>query len=145
MISPLASQKESHQHFEHRGVTFSTWATNPKNSVILIDPCFSTLVRFARIEQIFTHQRITNTEERIVDTWLKIKPLPPMTQPIPNSFIQLQEQGLQLHLRLPASNHEELIRISDVVSHCAWIEYKSGELSSKLKYPTIALISLDRE
>ncbi|WAR63261.1 hypothetical protein PtB15_18B343 [Puccinia triticina] len=55
------------------------------------------------------------------------------------------EQGLKVDLRLPANEDEYFINIKDVVSHCAWLEYKSGELNSKLQYSTLALISMDRE
>ncbi|WAQ93272.1 hypothetical protein PtA15_18A330 [Puccinia triticina] len=143
--SALDSRKESHSHFEHRGVTFSTWTANCKNSIISVDCSFSSFIHFAQIKDIFTHVRIANNQDRFVDTWLKVNPLPPLTDPLPTSFIQLKEQGLKVDLRLPANEDEYFINIKDVVSHCAWLEYKSGELNSKLQYSTLALISMDRE
>ncbi|POW05794.1 hypothetical protein PSHT_10641 [Puccinia striiformis] len=65
-ISPLASQKQSHQHFEHRGVTFSTWTSNCKNSIISVHESFSILCCFAQIVDIFTHIRINNMRNELL-------------------------------------------------------------------------------
>ncbi|KAI7933547.1 hypothetical protein MJO28_017604 [Puccinia striiformis f. sp. tritici] len=141
---PLPSQYQAHRHFYHNNVYFSTMKDNPNNSVISIDTQFPKLIHFAQIETIFTHRRTTN-KGQLMDTWLKVKPFAPLPSTIRDVFAQLDQPHLQLHLRLPVSDEEYIINIKDIVAHCAWIEYKAGELVSSIRIPTTAMVVLDRE
>jgi hypothetical protein len=143
-IASLSSRCWSHKHFHHMNVSFSTWEANLNNSIIAVNSTFPKLIHFARIERIFTHIRTTTTSEQITDTWLMVKPLPPIP-PKDDIFNHVNQPDLQLSLRLPVSHEEYVINIKDAVAHCAWIDYKAGELVSQIKYPVVALVSLDRE
>jgi hypothetical protein len=144
-VSPLSSQCQVHRYVDYKDVSFSAWEENPNNSIIAVDTTLPKLLHFARIESIFTHVRLTTTQEKISDTWLKVRPLPPLPPTVSNIFADLEQPHLQLDLRLPVTDEEHIINITDVVSHCAWIEYKAGELVSKIKRPVVALVSLDRD
>jgi hypothetical protein len=105
-IAPISSRCEFHPHFNHKGVLFSTWEANSNNSVISVNPNLPKMVHFAQIESIFTQTRTTTTREQITDTWLKVKPFPPVQRKNCNVFDDLRQPALQLHLRLPVSNNE---------------------------------------
>jgi hypothetical protein len=141
----LSSRCQPHKHLDYKNVTFSNWKANMNNSVIAVDSALPNIVHFARIERIFTHTRTTKTKQEITDTWLTVKPFPPIKKKKDDVFDHLNQRALQLHLRLPVSNDVHMININDVVSHCAWIEYNAGELVSRIDYPVVALVSLDRE
>ncbi|WAQ90905.1 hypothetical protein PtA15_13A305 [Puccinia triticina] len=145
--TPLPSRCHSHKHFYHQGVTFSTWIANGKNSVVLLKSELPIQLRFARIESIFTHQRPIPDGKDIIETWLMVKPFPPLPQADDNPFNRLKDFEMQATVRLPVDvdNEGHLINIQDVVAHCAWVEYKSGELAPNLKTPTVAMVSVDRE
>ncbi|KNE87106.1 hypothetical protein PSTG_19518, partial [Puccinia striiformis f. sp. tritici PST-78] len=71
ITAPLSSQCQLHRQFTHKDVEFSTWMSNPNNSIISVALTFPKVLHFARIEQIFTHVRRTTSDELISDTWLK--------------------------------------------------------------------------
>ncbi|WAQ83587.1 hypothetical protein PtA15_4A35 [Puccinia triticina] len=144
-VAPLSSKCELHGQITHKDVSFSMWKSNPNNSIISVDTSFPKLLHFARIETIFTHVRKTTNGEHITDTWLKVKPLPPIPVTTSDVFANLNHPHLQLHLRLPAINDEYMIKSTDIVSHCAWLEYSASELVSEIDYPVVALVSVDRE
>jgi hypothetical protein len=56
---PLPSRCHSHQHFLHKNVTFSTWSSNCKNSVVTVQSKLPRVLRFVLIESIITHEQVT--------------------------------------------------------------------------------------
>lgn len=144
----LSSRCQLHHHFCCNDINFSAWYENPNNSIIAVDPSFLKLLHFARIEMIFNHLRSPHTKEQKQDTWLTVRPLPPIHTSTCDVFAELDIPHLQLHLCCPVAindKEEYIINIQDVVSHCAWIEYNPAELVAKIKEPVVALVSLDRE
>jgi hypothetical protein len=113
--APLSSRCQFHQHFNHKGVLFLTWEANSNNSVIAVNTNLPKMVHFAQIETIFTQTRTTTTQEQITDTWLKVKPFPPIQRK--NCDVFDNQPALQLHLRLPVSNNEYMINITDIIAH----------------------------
>jgi hypothetical protein len=143
--SPLSSQCQIHRHFVHFNVTFSTWLSNRKNSVISVKPDVPAQIHFSRIEAIFTHHQTSGTGERLTDTWLKVKgfrPLPHSNQD-PYTWISNPEVQAALQLQINNTDPDYIISINDIVAHCAWIEYQSGKLTPKLNKPVVALVCVD--
>ncbi|POW23345.1 hypothetical protein PSHT_00208, partial [Puccinia striiformis] len=124
-------------------LTYSTYTTSPKNSIIEFFVTPGTTA-YARIDQIFKHHRVTHNMKACFDTWFVIHSLPELPPKSPNPFTKLKKYPLKLAFCSFTSQHPQLIHTSHVISHCAWICYTTGKISSPLQQDTIALVSLSQ-
>jgi hypothetical protein len=124
-------------------LTYSTYTTSPKNSVIEFRVT-SGKTAFGRIARIFKHRRVTHDEKACFDTWFVIDRFPELQPNFLNPFAKLSKYHLKTALRYFTSKNSQLIHASEIVCHCAWIHYKADEISPALPQDTIALISLSR-
>ncbi|POW08439.1 hypothetical protein PSTT_07548 [Puccinia striiformis] len=118
-------------------------AASPKNSIIEFFVTPGTTA-YARIDQIFKHHRVTHNMKACFDTWFVIHSLPELPPKSPNPFTKLKKYPLKLAFCSFTSQHPQLIHTSHVISHCAWICYTTGKISSPLQQDTIALVSLSQ-
>ncbi|POW21863.1 hypothetical protein PSHT_01968 [Puccinia striiformis] len=124
-------------------VVFSTEESNKNNCVVSLKP--NTLATHGIIHGIFKHSRVTPNKVHLTDTWLIIKPLSPVSSTIDQPFAQLGSYNIGLSLRKIEKNTTKcILHIDEVLAHCAWIKYKSGELTHKIDYNCMALVCLDR-
>lgn len=146
--SPVASQATFHGRIQHHGVSFATFTENPNNSVVHVKLARSGTVLFGRITSLFTHQRKTSLGIGCpkIDTWASVQyfsPVPPRHYNPFSEFSQSQS-AMQVHLRLYDPGLPQLIRLEEIVCHCAWLVYEPCEIHEELNLSSIALVSLDR-
>lgn len=143
VCSPVRASAKFLSHIAHKEVNFSIFSRSKNDSVVQVDVNGAML--FGRVISIFIHRRLpVGKKGSVDDTWvvfLSFLPVPPSK---PNCFLALNEPDLQAHLRLNILSEPTIIHISQIVSHCAWIEYKPGEITHDLNMPTVALMSVDR-
>lgn len=142
--SPCPARAILHTHVEKNDVTFSSLRANMKNSVIIFNLQSTGSESFGRITKIFTHRRSPRPDENLMDTWLHVQIFSPVPRQFYNPFEHIKEPDVQAHLRLWYTTTEEVIRLDDVIAHCAWLMYQPGEIKGDIKVPTIALVSMKR-
>lgn len=143
-FSPCPARAMFHSHIHHAEVDFSTFRANIKNSVITYKSNSTGIVSFGRISSIFTHRRSPHRDEHLMDTWLQVQNFPPVPRQTYNPFKQIKEADVQTYLRLWTSTAEEIIRLDEVIAHCAWLMYKPGEIHREVQSSTIALLTMNR-
>ena len=143
-IAPINARFEPLNSFHADAqVTYSTYHTNPKNA--FIQYCITSgEVGYGQIEQIFNHSRVTAGKRTLNDTWFVVNRLPPIPSNIRHPFSRLDKFQTQLELCLFTPQGAEVIHISKIISHCAWIIYSPEDISTALDNNYIALVSLDR-
>lgn len=145
VCAPVRASGKMISHVSHKNVTFSTFSHNKNDSVVQVALDSNGSYSFGRITSIFVHRRLpVGQKNPIDDTWVvlqKFRPLPPSK---PNCFLALGEPDLQAYLRLNMLEEPSLVHLSQIVSHCAWIEFKPKEITDGLNMPTIGLVSVDR-
>ncbi|KNZ48620.1 hypothetical protein VP01_5531g1, partial [Puccinia sorghi] len=129
---PISGQHLPFNTYSHNDVTYSTWSTKPKNSVVRLDHNFSDNQRFGRIERIFEHHFRSQDSEKS-HMWFVIAPFPAIPSHETNPFQDLNRYAMQVELRLLPN--DETPRV---------IVYGPREVHELLVTNTIGLVSLDR-
>lgn len=144
VCAPVRASAKFVKHITHKEVTFSIFSRSKNDSVVQVDLGPNGAMSYGRIISIFTHRRIpVGKKDPVDDTWVVFQPFLPVPPSKPNCFLALDEPDLQAYLRLNILSEPSIIHINQIVSHCAWIEYKAGEITCQLDMPTVALISVD--
>ncbi|KAH9823451.1 hypothetical protein DFH28DRAFT_880873 [Melampsora americana] len=143
--SPVVSSAQHVPRITREGLIFSTASDNLDNSIVHIRSLQGNTVSFGQIIKIFHHRRVpVQGRPPVTDTWMTIKTFPPIPMSKLNPFRTLDHSDMQAHLRLDVPQSPTLVHIDEIVAHCGWISYGSGEVTPQLKMKTIALVSLDR-
>ncbi|CAH7677102.1 hypothetical protein PPACK8108_LOCUS25740, partial [Phakopsora pachyrhizi] len=137
---PVNSEVENLSTFSIDNINYTTYKKNPSNSVIKLKPYCT--VHYGIIRKIFCHQRSLVSCTSITDTWFLIQPLLPGNFKTQNPFSKLEQYELQVDLRV-LHDSMDLIHITEVYAHCAWIKFQSLEISKKIDKQCIALVSLE--
>ncbi|MBW0479632.1 hypothetical protein O181_019347 [Austropuccinia psidii MF-1] len=143
---PVNSQVEPLNYVKsvRSDVSYSTFQSSPDNSVVCLKPSRSgQLVGF--IDQIFKHRRFTQSKQVRIDTWLVVKPFPPVPPTFQNPFLPLYkyDTNLQFCLFTTQDQDQVVVQLDQILAHCAWIEYAPHEISAELDLATVALTCLD--
>lgn len=140
----------AHAHFSkevmHRDIQYSTFTQSPKNSFIIFKSWSgdNEVTEFGRIFSIFTHRRAPKPSENHFDTWIYVQRFPHLPPGSYNPFSKLQADDVQFNIRAWGPTEDRIIKIDEVISHCAWMMYRPGEIHKELQVPTVALVSLER-
>ncbi|EGF98185.1 uncharacterized protein MELLADRAFT_69491 [Melampsora larici-populina 98AG31] len=146
VTAPVSDSARFVKRYVHKGVNFTTFETSKANSVVQVRSQVNNMMSFGKINSIFVHRRTPiGSLSSLDDTWVSVELFQPVPPSKPNCFLRLDEPDVQAHLRITTTAAPSLIHISQIVSHCAWIEYQSKEITPLLDLPSIALVSLDRE
>lgn len=132
---------------DHKGVSFSQFSESQIDSFIMFNSRSTGTHCFGRITTIFVHRRTPEPSNNIIDTWLLVQAFTSLPAPLQeyNPFSRIAMPAIQASLQLWHPTQNVIIRLDEVVAHCAWIMYKPGELHKKLNSPTVALICMDRD
>lgn len=145
VCAPVRASAKFLSNVTYKDINFSTFSHSKNDSVIQVNSGPGGAMSFGRIVSIFVHRRLLVGQKLPVDdTWVVVQYFPPIPPSNPNCFLALGEPDLQAYLRLDALAEPTIIHINQIVSHCAWIEYKAREITRQLEMPTIALVSVDR-
>jgi hypothetical protein len=122
-------------------VVFCTMKKNENNCVVALKPNLK--ASYGIINEIFQHSRVTPSNVALTDTWVAIRPLIPV--PLKGDpFAQFSDYSIYLSLRRIDHSNIFVFHISEILAHCAWMEYKPGEAISGITENCIALVCLDR-
>lgn len=145
ICAPVRASAKFLSNVTHKSVSFATFSHSKNNSVVQVNLGPDGTISFGTIQSIFIHRRLpVGQKVPIDDTWIVIQYFLPVPPSKPNCFLALKEPDVQAYLRLDSLSEPSIIHINQIVSHCAWIEYKAGEINPGLDMPTIGLISVDR-
>lgn len=141
--TPVHGRAFFHKSIENMDVTFCTFTENPNNSFIMFKRRGALL--FGRIFSIFMHRRTPSptSSQSIMETWLKVQCFPSILKRAYDPFSSI-DSSVQAHLRAWGPTQDILIKLCDIVAHCAWFMYKPGELHPKIGYPTVGLVCMAR-
>ena len=122
---------------------YSTSGVNDHNCMVSLKD--NSKSSFGCIESIFCHSRLKPCDKVSKDVFFTIKPLstiPPVTS---NPFRKLSsfEMHVSLWMFRPESS-SIVVHESEILSHCAWIEFEPREISNEIDFSTIAVVMLDR-
>lgn len=142
-FSPVAAQGIFYNQVSHLDVNFSTFKASRKDSFVIFkslqgDTCFG------RIYSIFTHRRIPEPNKIKKDTWLCVQAFRPLSPSQYNPFSRIDAPDVQVEIRLWEKPESVLVRLDEVVAHCAWMMYKPGLIHKSLNVSTVALVSMER-
>lgn len=140
-ITSRATFLKSHTKIEE---IYSPFHVNENNCTVSFKNGSKT--SHGRIESIFEHSRTGPDNEVSRDVFFAIKPLAPINTPVAcDPFIQLSDYEMQVALlRFHPKVDMRIFHESEILFHCAWIEFKAGELSKEIQFETIAAVVLDR-
>lgn len=145
VCAPVRASARFLSYVTYKEVNFSTFSRNKNDSVVQVKSNIGGNFSFGRILSIFVHRRLPVGQKiPIDDTWVILQHFLPVPPSKPNCFLALGEPDLQAHLRLNMLGEPCIIHLNQIVSHCAWIEYQSCEITHQLDMPTVGLISVDR-
>ncbi|WAR56382.1 hypothetical protein PtB15_7B230 [Puccinia triticina] len=134
--TPVTSRANFLKHHSIRSEVYSTFHVSQNNSIVRLKDLSKAT---CRIDSIFRHARIGPDDEIYKDVFFAIKPLkavPPITS---NPFRQLADYEMQVSLQMfHPETHAMVIHESEILSHCAWIKFKPGEISHDISFETIA-------
>lgn len=140
----VSSQCEQKKQITIGGVSYAVVSRNPNNSVIAFkDPLIGSASCFGQIQKIFSHHRVSPRGVKTAETFMAVNMFPVIEGHNIDCFKKLNAPDLQGHLRLETPSILKLIRLSQVVAHCAWVIYKSREIHPNISQNTIALVNLD--
>lgn len=142
--APIAPRGFFYKQIEHMDVSFSTFTVNPNNIFITFKCGSDGKPMFGRIYSICVHRRSPKTSQNLWDTWVQVQRFPPLPPGVYNPMSQVNVSDVQAHLYAWGPTEDCIIRLSEVVAHCAWIMYKPLELHKQLNIPTVALVSMER-
>ncbi|KAH9818308.1 hypothetical protein DFH28DRAFT_888639 [Melampsora americana] len=134
-----------HKQVIHDGVAYSTFINNQDDSFVIFKAAKTGTKRFGRIISIFTHCQSAAPNQKVLVTWLHVQSFPPIPAHLKkfNPFHLAQAPDVQAHLCSWAPTEDCLIRIDEILAHCAWVMYRPGELR-RIDIPTVGLVSTVR-
>ncbi|KAH9813410.1 hypothetical protein DFH28DRAFT_897000, partial [Melampsora americana] len=140
-VSPVHPQAIFHQQVRQDDATYSTFTQNPKNCIVMFKSQDGVKM-FGRIFSIFTHHQPSKSSQSVLETWFHIQCFPevPKTNYNPFKRIETEWPDARFYLRSWGPTQDKLVRLDEVVAHCAWVMYKPREIH-EINIPTIALVS----
>lgn len=142
-FSPVAAQGIFYNQVSHLDVNFSTFKASRKDSFIIFNSLQGETC-FGRIHSIFTHRRSPEPNKSTKDTWLCVQAFRPLSPSQYNPFSRIDAPDVQVEIRLWEKPESVLVRLDEVVAHCAWMMYKPGLIHKSLNVSTVALVSMER-
>lgn len=123
-------------------VVYSTFKQNENNCVVALKP--QVKVSYALIRQIFDHSQSSSPgAPTSTTTWVVIHPLVPIASAY-NPYKYTAAHSIGLSLRKIDTSQTSVVALDEILTHCAWMRYKPGQLNKKITEETIALVCLDR-
>lgn len=142
--APVTAQANFYNNVTHLEVSFSTFRATQKDSFIMFKSDSTGVSSFGRIHSIFVHRRSPEANKNIVDTWLNVQAFCKLQPGQYNPFSRINEPNMQVELRQWDDPESVLVRLDEVVAHCAWMIYKPGDIHKSVKVSTVAMVSMDR-
>lgn len=102
------------------------------------------LVSFGQILSIFVHRCCKSPTDTIMETWLHVQSFPPIPSKLHEPFETIQEPNVKAYLCMWQPTKDQVVELSEVIAHCAWLMYKPKEVNLSLNLPTVALLSMER-
>ncbi|KAH9818359.1 hypothetical protein DFH28DRAFT_888421, partial [Melampsora americana] len=144
--APVIPRAMLYKRVEHKGVWFSQFSESQADSFIKFKSRSHGSHNFGRINTIFLHRRAPHPSNNIFNTWLHVQSFPALGSALSNHdpFFRISMPAIQASLRVWQPTEDIIIRLDEVVAHCSWVMYKSGEINEHLDFPTVALLSMER-
>lgn len=143
-FAPVAARVLFYDQVTHLDVNFSVFIASRKDSFISYRSLHGGCKRFGRIHHIFVHRRTPEPNMNIKDTWLYVHSFHPLSRDQYDPFSRINEPNVQAALRLWAEPEGVLVRLDEIVAHCAWMIYNPGSIHKTLMVPTVALLSMEQ-
>lgn len=145
-VRPLHPRGIFHKQVTYKDVSYSTFSGSQKDSFITFR-CENNQVGFGRIFSIFTHYRLSENSETLSQTLLQVQCFPKLPAILkqfdPFKLIDAPPDT-QICLRMWGPTRDCVIKLEEIVAHCAWMMYKPGLIHRQLNIPTVALVSTER-
>ncbi|KAH9808404.1 hypothetical protein DFH28DRAFT_1196264, partial [Melampsora americana] len=143
---PVQPRGIFHKQITHKDVSYSTFSGSQKDSFITFRCSETNQIGFGRIFSIFTHSRLSKNSENVSQTWLQVQcftELPARLKKF-DPFDQIDAPDVQICLRAWLPTKDCMVKLEEIVAHCAWMMYKPGVIHRQLDIPTVALVSTER-
>lgn len=143
---PLHPRGIFHKQIEYNGVSYSTFSTSQKDSFITFKYSQSNQIGFGRMFSIFTHSRRANKSQNLSQTWLQVHSFTKVPARLKkfNPYDLVDAPNIQACLRAWAPTQDYMVKLEEIIAHCAWIMHKPGMIHKQLDIPTVALVSTER-
>lgn len=146
-VRPLQPWGIFHKQITYKDVLYSTFSGSQKDSFITFRSGENNQIGFGRIFSIFTHRRLSGNSETLSQTWLHVQCFPKLPARL-KQFDPVKLIGapldVQICLRSWGPTQHCMIKLEEIVAHCAWMMYKPGVIHRQLDIHTVALVSTDR-
>lgn len=143
-FAPVSARALFYNHVRHLDVKFSTFKESRKDSFILFKSLHKGRRCFGRIQKILVHRRNPDRNKNIKDTWLYVHLFRQLSPNQYNPFARIKEPNVPVELRLWETPESVLVRLDEVIAHCAWMMYSPASIHKSLKVSTVALLSMER-